>query len=126
MTTWKDLAEDSRLAVHEMFDHRRWRTCLSRAYFAVYSEATAELVLRGVVMPLRRSGPSHTKLPELVGNNLTGISHSMRWRLAGIIKKLYELRIVADYIPSTPVDAREARLSLGLMNQAFRFLRGVS
>ena len=126
MATWKDLASDNRSASHEMFGHCRWRACISRAYYATFSEAVEELTLGGVTMPQKRSSPSHAKLPEMVGNNLTRLSHSIRWRLAGIIRKLYDLRIMADYVPSMPVAENDARLSLSLMDQVFCILRGES
>ena len=126
MATWKNLAKDNRTASYEVLGHSRWRSCVSRAYYAVYSQATAELIRRGVTMPEGRQGPSHRKLADRVGNNLTGISHALRWRLAGIIMKLYQLRISADYVPSDAVGEDEARMSLGLMNQAFSLLGGKS
>lgn len=121
---WKDLARDNRFAVYETFSHGRWRTCLSRAYYAVYSAATEALTRRGMSMPRGRSSPSHAKLPDIIGNNLTGISYPVRWRLAGTTRKLYNLRIMADYVPSVAVEERDARLALGLMKQAFGFLEG--
>lgn len=75
-------------------------------------------------MPRGRSSPSHAKLPDIIGNNLTGISYPVRWRLAGTTRKLYNLRIMADYVPSVAVEERDARLALGLMKQAFGFLEG--
>lgn len=119
---WVDIARDNRFAVYETLSHGRWRTCLSRAYYAVYSAATEALISQGVNMPIGRNSPHHAKLPNLVGNNLNTISHSVRWRLAGMIRKLYNLRIIADYVPSFALGESEARLALGLMNQAFGFL----
>ena len=120
MATWKDLARDNRLAANETFVNGRWRTCISRAYFSIYSAATSALVQRGVTMPAGRGNPRHTRLPNLIGHYLTGTSHPLRWQLAGVIEKLYKLRLVADYVPQVSVEERDARIALGLMNQGFR------
>ncbi|MCX7049202.1 MAG: HEPN domain-containing protein [Candidatus Sumerlaeota bacterium] len=126
MTRWADLAKDNRLAAYEVFEKQRWRTFVSRAYYAAYSATTEALVQHGVTMPMGRSGPSHAKLPELAGTNLTGIGYSLRWRLSGAIGKLYELRIMADYMPDVLVEENEARVAQGLMKQVFDCLGGKS
>ena len=124
IATWRDLAEDNRFVVYEMIRSRRWwRSCVSRAYYAVYSAATDELIRRGLSMPVGREGSSHAKIPEIVGNHLTGVSHSLRWRLAGIIRRLYRSRIMADYMPTALIEEAEAKLSVNLMSQALRILR---
>ncbi|MBM4044282.1 MAG: hypothetical protein FJ279_04145 [Planctomycetes bacterium] len=105
---------------------QRWRTCVSRAYYAIYSAATDALVQQGIVMPKGKGNPAHKTLPSLVGNNLSGISHALRWRLAGMVEKLYKLRLMADYQPQVPIEERHARLALGLMDQALECLRGES
>jgi len=46
--------------------------------------------------------------------------HAVRWQLAGVIEKLYKIRVVADYMPQVPVNETQARLALGLMRQSFR------
>ena len=43
-----------------------------------------------------RANPHHTRLPNLIGHNLTGMPHAVRWQLAGVIERLYKLRVVAD------------------------------
>jgi uncharacterized protein (UPF0332 family) len=126
MTTWDDLAQDNTLAANETFDKHRWRTCISRAYYAAYSAVTQQLVAQGVTMPKSQQNPHHASLPNLVAHNLNTLAHPVRLQLAGAIAKLYNLRIIADYVPQMPVEERDARLALGLMEHAFRCIRGKS
>lgn len=79
MTTWADLAKDNTLAAYETFDSHRWRTCISRAYFAIYSAATDTVLELGVSMPAGRTNPRHDRLANLVGHNLTGMAYAVRW-----------------------------------------------
>ncbi|MCA9450171.1 MAG: HEPN domain-containing protein, partial [Candidatus Omnitrophica bacterium] len=61
--TWLDLARDSRQAANVMVQHGRYRSAISRSYYAVYSRVTYELISSGVKMPASKEGPTHSKLP---------------------------------------------------------------
>lgn len=122
MATWNELARDNRHAAYEGFRNERWRTSASRAYYAVYSATTQALLVRRVTMPAGRGNPSHARMPHLVGSNLTNLSHPVRWRLSGIVFKLYSMRPMADHMPQTVFERDEARICLGLMKQAFDYL----
>ena len=74
-------------------------------------------------MPKGRGNPKHRTLPLVVGRNLTALELAQRWRLSGVLKKLYDLRIIADYVPVVDVQEPETRIALGLMRQAFWILR---
>jgi uncharacterized protein (UPF0332 family) len=126
MPVWGDLAQDNTLAANEVFRAGRWRSCVSRAYYAVYSAVTAKLVEQGVTMPKSQQNPKHGSLPNLIGHNLVSLKHGVRWQLADSIDKLYKLRIIADYVPDVRVEERDARIALGLMEHAFRCIRGKS
>jgi uncharacterized protein (UPF0332 family) len=124
MATWNDLAQDNTLAANETFDTHRWRTCISRAYYAAYAAVTQELIAQGMTMPKAQPNPHHASLPKLVTHNLYTLKQPVRWQLADAIEKLYKLRIIADYIPQVNMEERDARIALGLMQQAFRCIRG--
>jgi uncharacterized protein (UPF0332 family) len=126
MATWNDLAQDNSLAANEIFRNGRWRSCVSRAYYAAYSAVTQKLVEHGVTMPKSQQNPKHGSLPNLVGHNLTSLKYPVRWQLADAIEKLYKLRIIADYVPHMWMEERDARIALGLMEQVFRCIRGKS
>jgi len=122
MATWEDLGKDNRVAACQLKDSGRWRSCVSRAYYAIYSAVTHELIQQGIVMPKRRGNPGHQALPQIVGAHLLRLRHPVRWQLSETVERLYKLRVVADYRPHFAVEAREATLALGLMQQAFRCL----
>lgn len=121
--TWKEMARENRTAACELFVLRRWRSASSRAYYAIYARVTAELLDASVTMPAGRSNPKHKTLPDLVGNNLTAFSMATRWRLAGLIKQLYDFRIIADYRSTVTLEEEDARICFAVMNQAFLCLK---
>jgi len=77
-------------------------------------------------MPANRGNPSHRRLPVLVGNNLLQLRERRRWRLSGQIHQLYNLRIIADYLPRSLVEEGEARVAITLMVEVFHGLKGAS
>jgi uncharacterized protein (UPF0332 family) len=122
MPKWKDLARDNRLAAYELNRAGHWRSCVSRAYYAIFSATTGILILQGIRMSKDHSNPSHVKLPALVRVHLARLQHHRRWRLAALIRTLYNMRLAADYQPQVAVEAPEARQAIGLMEQAFRYI----
>jgi uncharacterized protein (UPF0332 family) len=118
------MALQNRTSANELFAAMRWRSAVSRAYYAVYSAATSLLLDMGVTMPVGRTNPKHAALPALIGNNLTWLRMGARWRLAGLTRKLYDLRIASDYLPGVTVEQDEARIALRLMDQAFSCMGG--
>lgn len=122
MATWAELASSNRTAAIRLFAKNTWRGSVSRAYYAVYSGVSDALLKVPLSMPSGREGPHHIPLPEIIGNNLTTLSDKKRWRLSGLVKQLYDLRCLADYRPSVVVEEDEARITLGMMKQAFDLL----
>ncbi len=120
--TWRETARDSRSAAYELAQNRRWRSCVSRAYYAVYAEATYALLRAGVQMPSSRGNPGHRELPNLVGYRLTSLPLQKRWALSGIISKLRGFRVISDYNPSLNLDETVAKSAMRFMAQAFKIL----
>lgn len=125
MPSWRELAKDNRTAANELFVARRWRSCASRAYYSVYAEVTHGLLASGVIMPAGRNNPSHQGLDLLIGNNFRLLAMALRWRLSDLVHRLYNFRIIADYVPAVTLELDDARICLGLMTDAFVCLRGV-
>ncbi len=125
MATWRQAASDHRSATYELFVGNRWRSCASRAYYAVYSEVTHGVLAAGVTMPAGQGNPRHGSLPTLIGMSLAPLSLASRWRLSGLVGQLYGLRIIADYLPGVILEQAEARITIGLMEQAFAILKVV-
>ena len=117
--TWQDLARDSRKAANELVHRGRYRSAVSRAYYAVYSKLAYEFSEMGIEMPEGREGPSHAKLRSIVENRLTRLSRKEREALSRIVGKSYVMRLYADYHPSDTMDSREAREAVGAMRTVF-------
>jgi uncharacterized protein (UPF0332 family) len=129
MDTWYDVATDSRKAANELV-RSRYRSCLSRAYYAAYAKVTHLLVQKGEAMPDGREGPPHPgHLPtgeakhkgirQLIMEKLTEIDVAKRRALSELIGELYTLRLYGDYRPSQQIDAVEAREAVSMMNTVF-------
>jgi len=57
---WLEVARDARQSANELMELNRFRSCISRAYYAAYAKASHELVVTvGLTMPTNREGPSH-------------------------------------------------------------------
>jgi len=125
MATWRDLAKDNRTAANELFALERWRSCASRAYYALYDEVTHALLQAGVTMPATQANPKHKTLPAIVAANLHLLPLQRRWRLSVLIGDLYRFRIIADYLPSVTLEEADARIALGMLAQGFICLKDV-
>jgi hypothetical protein len=119
---WRALAVDSYGAAIEMKKRRHWRSAVSRAYFAAYSQVSGCLRELGVAMPGGREGPSHGSLPGLIQSNLTMLRAQDRPRLVSRLRELYRLRVLADYRPSFGMSEIEALSALDLMGDVFHWL----
>ena len=118
---WQTLAEDSYRATLLLRD-RHCRSAVGRAYFAVYSRVAAMLTASGLLMRAGREGPSHAKLPALLETHLAHLG-DRRWRAAGLVRKLYSMRLIADYQPSVIVNDGDVRNTLNMMMRAFHLLQ---
>jgi len=122
--TWKTAAEDNYSAASVLFSQRRWRSAISRAYYAVYSLVAHALSAKGIHMPMGREGPSHKRVPVLVERNLQEL-RDVRWRVSKMVQDMYNYRLGADYRPSDDVGDADARKSLGLMRTVFVFMKEI-
>ena len=125
MTTWHEVARDSRKAANEMVE-TRFRSCLSRAYYAVYSKVTHDLAAASnVTFPPGREGPNHPGesgtggIRRLIETSMPAMSQERRVKLSELVGELYTLRLYADYRPSIEIDAPDAREAISLMNTVF-------
>lgn len=109
MDSWARLAADSLDAAGELYRAGRFRSSVSRSYFAGFSAVTHNLVMRGANFAPGREAPSHTSLREMVEANLGGLSRSRRHRLRSMLNESYAWRIDADYRPAVTVDRMLAR-----------------
>ncbi len=103
MATWKELSEDSLLAAEALLQEGRYRSCISRAYYAAYCAATQEIVQKLTTFSHGRNNPSHELLPSYIQNNLT-ISRAKKDVVSTLTSLLRLYREDADYRPHLAVD----------------------
>ncbi|MEM6560708.1 MAG: hypothetical protein AAF656_03835 [Planctomycetota bacterium] len=118
--TWTQVSRDSQSAAIEALDRRRWRTSVSRSYFAVYAAVTAVAVDRRVEFASDREGPEHRQLVGIVLRNL-GLGDNAG-DVVGLATQLYQLRLRADYRPSSVIGAAEAQSAVSMMRKAANLL----
>lgn len=119
METWLDLARDGRKSASALVIDGFHRSAASRSYYAAYSKITMELCALNVTMPKDREGPNHTTIRTLIEMNLTAMKKEKRLALSRIVGRLYTMRILADYSPSSIVGPREGREAASLLKKVF-------
>lgn len=121
---WLELARDARHAANELMESDRFRSCISRAYYAAYSKVAHELVTTaGLAMPSDREGPHHTgrrgAIRPMIETSMPNMTLSKRIKLSELIGRLYTIRVEADYRPSVNVAGHDAREALSIMKTIF-------
>jgi len=121
---WLELARDARHAANELLTQERFRSCISRAYYAAYSKVTHELAFTAqLTMPAEREGPHHTGrrggIRPMIETSMPNMQQDKRVKLSELIGRLYALRTVADYRPSVDVESRDAREAVSIMKTVF-------
>jgi hypothetical protein len=124
--SWHELAQEARKAANGLVQQERYRSSISRAYYAVYSLVTHCLCQApNVSFPQDREGPNHPGVTNqggirrLIDTSLPGRSVGDRKYISGLVGQLYTMRIYADYKPSVLVEARDARIALAIMAKVF-------
>lgn len=99
MATWEDIGVDNFRVAVELFDAggSRYRSAVSRFYYAAFAVLTHELSRRNAPFHVGRETPSHAELPRLIETCLTQFSEQRRANLARTVAELYRDRLAADY-----------------------------
>lgn len=123
---WIELAREARGSANELMELDRFRSCMSRAYYAAYSKITHELlVTAGLTMPADRDGPNHpgrtgrAGIRRLIETSMPNMRQDKREKLSELVGRLYTLRIDADYKPAVVVESRDAREAITIMKTIF-------
>lgn len=122
MAGWQDMADESYAADSTLVGQRRWRSAISRAYYAAFALVADSLGRNGVTMPRDWEGPSHAKVAALICEKLTSLRDA-RWRVFHWVKALYALRLDADYRPSLAIGNAHARRAVALMAEVFHHMK---
>jgi uncharacterized protein (UPF0332 family) len=108
VATWREMSEDSLRAAEALLREGRYRSSISRSYYAAYCAATHEIVQKLTTFSHGWKNPSHEKVPVYVQNNLT-ISQVKKDAVVRLIGALRLLREDADYRPQENIDAAAAQ-----------------
>ncbi len=111
MATWQEIGVDNFRAGRELFDTKRYRSSVSRFYYAAFSVLTHELLQTSFQPKEEREAPDHLHMAEWIKTYLTKYSLRQRTDIAAAVRRLYESRLAADYRLRTvdELTAREAR-----------------
>lgn len=107
MATWHEMSLDCLEAAKELFAESRLRSCVSRAYYAVYCAVAGEITMRKVKFPFGWKNPGHKQLPDLVLHK-SGLPYQQRLIINKAVRRLRKAREDADYRPSTTLSRSEA------------------
>ena len=107
MATWREIGTDSFRAGQEALTGRRYRSSVSRSYYAAFSLLTCELARTGVVFRHGRQTPSHAEMADLVTTHLLLLrtSHSSRKCVAARLPFLPCGYIASGWMRITPFSA---------------------
>ncbi len=120
MATWREIGQDDFRAAHDLYDLKRYRSSVSRFYYAAFSLLTYELARNGIVFRLGRQTPAHAELAELITENLTQFSETRRTAIALLTLRLYRSRLDADYFDQR-IDRRAAERAMRDAEKLFRY-----
>jgi len=114
MPSWNELSKDSLSAAQELLQKNRYRSCVSRAYYAVYAAVTWRLLLKGHdQFGDNRANPSHEiALTMLQHNLLSQSSPAVSKKVTHAARNVRRGRLIADYEPGLTIELRDARDSL--------------
>ena len=113
MTSWIDVAQESNAAAWTCFSAKHFRSCASRSYYAIFAAVIAALHKAGLKPSQGRETWSHSKLQDLVRNNLEKTIGRGRVKdIRRLINENYRMRLIADYISSQTIDDNIARRCL--------------
>lgn len=100
------MALDSQQSALLLQTQGRSRSCASRIYYAAYQAVTAVLLYRGCVPPVGREAWSHEVTPQLIVEQWEPLIRSLdrRRELERSLRRLYDLRVSADYVGNDPIE----------------------
>ena len=105
--SWQEIGIDSFRAGRELFSAGRYRSSVSRFYYAAFSVLTHELSVAGAEFGEGQETPNHKALPKLIRLHLI-LSERKQTELIALARRLYSARIAADYQRRT-TDEQTAR-----------------
>lgn len=125
MANWKDIAIDNFRSAVTLFDAKRYRSAVSRFYYAAFIATTYELIQRGATPQFRdgRPTPAHTQIrdSQFLDLHFAQFTEERRINFRKTIAELYRDRIAADY-SDLRVDREAAKDAHRRAENVFRYL----
>lgn len=122
MNDWRHMARESGKAAKELLRGQRYRSSISRSYYASYSLVTHRLVSQGMKSFGRFNNPPHADVAAFALTNLAGLSDTDRRVVSRAVRVLRMHREDADYRPHATVDAKSCRDCAHFMSKIFKAL----
>ena len=126
---WIQIAFGSLMAAKRCFEERQFRSCVSRAYYAMYQATTAMLTHAGL-KPGVKGNWSHTGTAKSVADDrMREVLDKYRVRPVRLREDLirsFGLRCDADYRPFKKIDEDAGRNMLRLANKCLTLARKVT
>ncbi len=119
---WRAISRNSRKAAQHLLEAGCYRSSISRAYYAAYAAITSALIRQGITLAHDGNNPSHISLPTLVLNNLTFLPLTARFDLNRALRRLYGMRVEADYNAAAIVTGAVVVETLRDMNRILALL----
>ncbi len=101
------MSQDNRAAARELLVAERFRSSISRSFYAAYCAMTDALA-PGVSFGHGGNNPAHGDLPNLIVSNLGGLPEGKRRAVRQALLRLWKQRVDADYVPAAFIDRNMA------------------
>ena len=123
MASWQDVGVENFRTAVELVEGKRYRSAVSRFYYAIFALLTFELLIRSARADFshNRETPGHGQMSLLVDKYLTQFSDERRANLSTAVRALYRYRLQADY-SLVRMDREITRESHRLADNVFRYL----
>ncbi len=115
------MSRDSRAAARELLVAERFRSSISRSYYAAYCAVTGALAGR-ITFGHGGNNPTHTELLNLIVSNLSGVALDERHKIRKSVRLLQIVRAEADYVPTAAFGKSEAINALREAEKVLRLL----
>ena len=66
MATWLEIGLDSFYAAQTLYEQKRYRSSVSRSYYAAFSVVTYHLIKAGAIFNGPQETPAHQAVPKLM------------------------------------------------------------
>ena len=121
MVTWAEIGLDNLVAGRELYRSGRYRSSVSRFYYAAFHVVTDALEGK-FDTETGQETPNHKGLPKAIRLNLTQLTPPQRAEVGSLMNRLYAARIDADYRRRT-ADKTTALESLQAVLPLFDYLQ---